>query len=208
VRTIVIRLAGDTVGKGRARARLVKPKRGAAFVTLYTPAKTRKFEKELRDAADLEMVRGRHKRLKGPLMVDVIVVKPVPKSWPKRTRELALAGLVRPTGKPDFDNYAKAACDALNPQRDKRTGILAGGIWRDDAEVVDGRVAKWYGPDDQTGIEVRASELDEADLCRLADIPFIPGGLPLPEIAEPIEADDDEELPPRLDPPDEVEQVE
>lgn len=50
------------------------------------------------------------------------------------------AGVVKPsaptyhTSKPDFDNVAKAACDALTQL----------GIWRDDSLVVDARVEKLY----------------------------------------------------------------
>jgi len=38
------------------------------------------------------------------------------------------------TSKPDFDNIGKAACDALTHL----------GVWKDDAQVVDGRVMKKF----------------------------------------------------------------
>lgn len=160
MRTIVIRLAGTPQGKGRARTRIVQPRGGGgeAFATIFTPAKTRKFEAALRAAAALVM-KGQRRRLEGPLQIDVVVVMPIPKSWPKRTQQLARIGVVRPTTRPDWDNFAKV-CDALN-----------GCVWRDDAEIVDGKVTKWYGAPEQVGIEIIAKELDEADLRRLAGLP-------------------------------------
>ena len=159
MRTIVIRLAGTPQGKGRARTRIVQPRGGReAFATIFTPTKTRRFEKALTDAAVLAMG-GQRRQLKGPLQIDVVVVMPIPKSWPKRTQEMARVGLIRPTSRPDWDNFAKV-CDALNEI-----------VWRDDAEIVDGKVTKWYGAHDQVGIEITARELDDADLRRLAGLP-------------------------------------
>jgi Holliday junction resolvase RusA-like endonuclease len=60
-----------------------------------------------------------------PLSVVVIAYMERPKSKPKR--------MLFPTGKPDWDNIGKLACDALN-------GIL----WRDDAVIVDGTTRKRY----------------------------------------------------------------
>jgi Holliday junction resolvase RusA-like endonuclease len=56
----------------------------------------------------------------------------VPASWPRNKRDAALAGVIRPTGRPDFDNICKMV-DALN-------GI----VWLDDTQVVDARVEKHY----------------------------------------------------------------
>lgn len=70
-----------------------------------------------------------------PLRVLVSAYFERPKSKPKK--------VVFPTGKPDWDNIGKLVCDALN-------GIL----WRDDAVIVDGSVAKLYCTEDnpQPGI--------------------------------------------------------
>jgi Holliday junction resolvase RusA-like endonuclease len=64
----------------------------------------------------------------------VKVYRQVPKSMPKRKRELALAGSLRPTTRPDVKNIIWGIEDALN-------GI----IWADDSQVVgyDGS-GKWY----------------------------------------------------------------
>ena len=64
-------------------------------------------------------------------------------SWSRRDQEAALAGGIRPTSKPDWDNHAKVT-DALN-------GI----VWHDDSQVVDGRSIKVYSDSPALRIEVR-----------------------------------------------------
>jgi Holliday junction resolvase RusA-like endonuclease len=115
--SITIELAGEPKGKGR-------PRFGKGFT--YTPAKTRSYETALRWAAQLAM-RGR-KPLEGPLSLAVEALMPVPTSWSRKRQLMAVAGDIRPTTRPDFDNINKTL-DALN-------GI----VWRDDAQV-----ATWSG---------------------------------------------------------------
>lgn len=141
---VVIVLSGTPQGKGRARRRSVKTRDGRKFITTYTPAKTRRYEAALQAAA-VSVMRGRAK-LDGALRLLMIAVVAVPASWPKRKREFALAGRIRPTSKPDWDNIAKT-CDALN-----------GVVWVDDARIVDGRVVKWYGPEPE--VEIRVDVID------------------------------------------------
>ena len=52
----------------------------------------------------------------------------VPKSWSNKKRDAALAGTIRPTGKPDWDNFAKML-DAFNEI-----------VWIDDAQIVEGSI--------------------------------------------------------------------
>jgi Holliday junction resolvase RusA-like endonuclease len=118
---ITIELTGEPKGKGRPRFG-----NGRAF----TPAATRSYEAALRWAAQ-EAMRS-SPPLDGPLVVNVIMFMPIPKSWSKRDRTAALSGELRPTGKPDWDNGAKVT-DALNEI-----------VWRDDSQIVDGRVVKVY----------------------------------------------------------------
>lgn len=120
---IEIYLAGVPVGKGRPR--FVKST-GRAF----TPEKTVRFEDRLSIVAQEAM--GGRSPLTGPLDVEIEIRMPVPLSKPKRWREAALAGLIRPTKKPDWDNFGKMT-DAMNMI-----------VWVDDAQIVDGRVKKIY----------------------------------------------------------------
>lgn len=120
---IEIILAGVPVGKGRPR--FVKST-GRAF----TPEKTVRFEDRLSIVAQ-EAMAGRAP-LDGPLAVELEVRMPVPLSKPKRWRDAALAGLIRPTKKPDADNFAKGldACNMI--------------VWVDDAQIVELHVKKIY----------------------------------------------------------------
>ncbi len=120
---IEIVLAGVPVGKGRPR--FVKST-GRAF----TPEKTVRFEDRLSIAAQMAMA-GRAP-LDGPLEVEVEIRMPVPISKPKRWRDAALAGTIRPTKKPDADNFAKML-DAANMI-----------VWVDDSQIVELKVTKIY----------------------------------------------------------------
>ena len=86
----------------------------------------------------------------GPVEVFVEARCDVPLSWPKRKRQAALAGLVRPTGRPDADNIAKLILDALN---------RSGRYWRDDAQVVELRARKVYAAVPETVVVVRAARV-------------------------------------------------
>jgi Holliday junction resolvase RusA-like endonuclease len=127
---ITIRLAGVPEGKGRARSTLIKPRGKPAFISNYTPANTRRYESNLKFVA--QEIMGGRAPLEGPLKVCVFASFPVPASWSKKKQAAALSGEVRPTTKPDADNLMKVL-DALNQV-----------VWRDDSQIVDGFVRKFY----------------------------------------------------------------
>lgn len=119
---------GEPKGKGRPRF----TRAGHA----YTPARTREYE-DLIALRALQEMRGRHPIPRDvPLHVKIIAIFGVPVSWPKKKRLAALQGVLRHTQKPDYDNVAKAVCDALN-------GI----VFEDDCQIVRGYVEKIYGPE-------------------------------------------------------------
>ena len=67
--------------------------------------------------------------------VEITAFYEIPKSAGKKKRQEMLAGFrLRPTKKPDADNVAKVICDSLN-------GIA----YRDDAQVAELTVRKFYG---------------------------------------------------------------
>lgn len=117
------KVPGEPVGKGR-------PRFVRATGRTYTPEKTERYEnlvklafiKEYPDVTPIE----------GPLAVTMVANFSIPKSWSKKKQALAIAGVLRPTKKPDTDNIAKIK-DALN-------GIA----WRDDAQVVEESISKNY----------------------------------------------------------------
>jgi Holliday junction resolvase RusA-like endonuclease len=141
IEPLVVVLKGEPQGKGRPRSRIATGRGGAAFIAVYTPKATRDYENALALAGRITM--GSRPPLKEPLVVSVIALMPVPSSWSRRKRDAALAGTVRPTGAPDWDNLAKVL-DALN-------GI----VWRDDAQIVSGSVEKWYGEEPEIKVEIR-----------------------------------------------------
>lgn len=155
---ICFELKGLPGHKARHRSRLVIPKeawtvsaRGDRFISelgmkrlfiqQYPDPETEKYERVLAEAAGLFM-RGRPPT-DAPLAMVVHSFRPIPVSWTKRDKEAALTGAVRPTSRPDWDNYGKIT-DAFN-------GI----VWADDSQVIDGRVLKFYSDRPALRVEVR-----------------------------------------------------
>lgn len=126
---VLIVLDGAPVGKGRPRARSVRPRGGGEFISFYPDGPTAAYEARLKAAAVVVM-RGKEV-LDEPLGVTVDAFVPIPVSWSRRDREAALAGRLCP-GKPDADNYLKIV-DALNEV-----------VWRDDSLIVRAVVTKYY----------------------------------------------------------------
>jgi Holliday junction resolvase RusA-like endonuclease len=120
---------------------MVFPRKGKPFIHTYPEPATAAYEKTLAQAARL-LMRGRAPTDK-PVALLVHCFREIPKSWNRRDREAALAGAIRPTSKPDWDNHAKVS-DSLN-------GI----VWLDDSQVVDGRSIKLYSDRPALRIEVR-----------------------------------------------------
>lgn len=133
-----ITIPGEMRGKGRPKFST----RGG-FARAYTDAKTVSAENWVKTCA-VEQVGN--PVLEGPLSVSVAISVGVPVSWSKKKRAAALAGEIRPTGKPDFDNTSKLICDALN-------GI----VWKDDAQITDARFSKRYAETPETAVMVRAA---------------------------------------------------
>jgi Holliday junction resolvase RusA-like endonuclease len=104
----------EPVAKGRPRM----SKFGA-----YTPAKTRKAEKELAESAKYQMKVLKQDPYACPLIVAIefILKKPKKPSQPFPSRS-------------DIDNYAKLVCDALNEI-----------VWDDDSLIVDLYLIKRWG---------------------------------------------------------------
>lgn len=115
-------LTGAPMAKERVRV----TKTGHA----YTPERTLNYEARLAHAAQIAM--GGRPLLEGPLKAEVEIRMPVAASKPKKWQAAALAGSIRPTKKPDADNFAKVL-DALN--------LI---VWTDDSQVVDLHVTKIY----------------------------------------------------------------
>src|SRR6185312_6076820 len=83
---------------------------------------------------------------RGPVLMTVRAVFPIPPSWPAWKREAAADGLIWHTAKPDLDNIIKLVKDAL-------PGIA----YDDDAQVVGypGEPIKLYGSDPGITVTLR-----------------------------------------------------
>jgi Holliday junction resolvase RusA-like endonuclease len=101
---VTIVIGGPPTAKGRPRI----TRRGFA----YTPAATRKYEAHGRLAAQQAM-NGRPP-ITVPVRAEIAIDLPVPASWSVKRRDAALAVDIRPTSRPDADNYIKAALDSIN----------------------------------------------------------------------------------------------
>ena len=134
--TLPLILTIPGVPRGKGRPRFVK-----ATGRAYTPADTLSYEGVIRHEAALEM-RG-EPPIDGPLSIAVTAVLPIPASWSRKKREAAIAGALWPTGRPDADNYLKAACDALNSI-----------VYRDDSQLVRMEASKCYGVSPRLSITV------------------------------------------------------
>lgn len=115
---------GDPQGKARPR---FSRKSG----TVYTPAKTAKYEKEIRQS--FLAVGGKLIPNGGYVTVAVDAYFKIPKSYIKRKRLACEQSIKRPDKKPDIDNILKVVLDALNKV-----------AYEDDKQVVEVRCRKWY----------------------------------------------------------------
>ena len=130
---IIIRLAGEPKGKAR-------PRFSRASGRAFTPAHTAKYEAALRVAAQDAM--GERPPLTEALAVIVTAAMPIAASWSKVKQQRARDGLIRPTNRPDADNYAKSL-DGLNEV-----------VFRDDAQIVELTVRKIFSDKPELRIEV------------------------------------------------------
>jgi len=111
---------GAPQGKGR-------PRFGNGHA--YTPEKTRDYE----ELVGWEYKRQVNKFYEGAVAMAIFAYYPIPKSATKANRAKMLSAEIRPQCKPDADNIAKVFADALN-------GIA----YKDDAQIVELRVYKYY----------------------------------------------------------------
>jgi Holliday junction resolvase RusA-like endonuclease len=135
---------------------------GRACSQTFDPAKSKNWKQdvrlqvlaELRKAGDVPTAH------EGPVIMDLFFYLPRPKSLPKR--------VVHHLKKPDKGNLEKGVEDALK-----------GLIWRDDSQVIDGRVRKQYGDPPRVVIALQLFDATEpegkyfsmADERRTAHVP-------------------------------------
>lgn len=127
---------GEPVAQGRPRASTF-----GGFVRMYDPKKSSDYKDYVRLAASEH---APEKLIEGPVALQLRVYKPIPKSFSGKKAARAEAGELRPTSKPDVDNYVKGIKDALK-----------GVIWKDDSQVVELSAGKYYGQRPRVEISIR-----------------------------------------------------
>jgi Holliday junction resolvase RusA-like endonuclease len=129
---------GEPVAQGRPRF-----SNQGGFTKVYDPAKSKDFKKYVKLVASQNRP---DKLLEGPISMEVKIFKASLKSFSKKKAAQAEEGVLRPLTKPDVDNYVKGVKDALKSV-----------IWRDDSQVVDLYISKWYS--ETPRIEIIIKEL-------------------------------------------------
>ena len=118
-------IPGEPVSK--ARPRFSKWSKKA-----YNTKKTTDYEKLVKDIYML----SEQETIEGEIVAVIECYFKVPKSDSKVTRLAKLSNIARPIKKPDVDNLAKICLDGLN-----------GLAYKDDSQIVDLRIRKWYSND-------------------------------------------------------------
>jgi Holliday junction resolvase RusA-like endonuclease len=126
---------GEPVAQGRPRFSTQ-----GGFTRAYDPKKSSDFKQYVRLVASEN---APSELLSEELQLTVDVYRTIPKSFSKKKTEMAKSGALRPTSKPDVDNYVKGIKDALNKV-----------IWKDDSQIVSLTVRKWYSDKPRIEIEV------------------------------------------------------
>lgn len=138
-------IPGDAVPQGRPRVVRI----GGRTIA-YDPPKSKAYKALVRQCAAQNAPK---EPLDGAVTLDVRIYRSVPKSWNKKKRDAALAGVIQPTTKPDVSNVVKGIEDALN------------GIWyKDDSQIVHEYSMKQYAREPGVIVKMQGDyEDDRAD---------------------------------------------
>ena len=125
---IKFEIPGPPTGKGRPRFARV-----GNYTKTYTPEETASYENLVRL---MYRTQCHGFRFEDGTQLDMRIYAyfPIPKSASKKKRAKMLSGEIRPTKKPDWDNSGKIIADSLNEI-----------AYKDDSQIVDGMVRKFYG---------------------------------------------------------------
>lgn len=124
-----------------------RPRKGASG-HMYTPKRTRDFEKLVGDVAKTIA----RPAFTCPVVVRIIIMEPVPKSYKGIKREAATSGLISPPVG-DLDNKVKAITDGLN-------GIA----YLDDNQINRIIASRLYGDRHSISVTIRRNGLSAKEL--------------------------------------------
>ncbi len=142
VRRILMTLYGNPVVQGRPRF-----SRQGGFVKTYDPIKSRTYKALIRLELQPLLSDPDFTPIDKACCLNLKVFRALPKSFSKKKREEALLGYIRPTTKPDTDNYVKGVLDALN-----------GTALKDDSVVCEIFARKFYSERPRIEVVLEAKE--------------------------------------------------
>ena len=119
---------GNPVAQGRPRF-----SRQGGFVKAYDPIQSKSYKQLIRLELQPLLSDPDFTPIDKACCLNLKVFRSMPKSFSKKKREEASLGYVRPTTKPDIDNYVKGVLDALN-----------GTVLKDDSVVCEIFARKFY----------------------------------------------------------------
>ena len=140
VRRILMTLYGNPVAQGRPRF-----SRQGGFVKAYDPIKSKAYKALI--ILDLQplLAKPGFRQFKNPCRVHLLICRAIPSGFSQKKRKEAIEAKIRPTTRPDTDNYIKGILDALN-----------GTVLKDDSIVCEINAGKIYS--DKPRIEVMVEE--------------------------------------------------
>lgn len=142
---VIMKFSVNIKPKAKGRPRFV---RRGSFVSTYTPKTTSDYEKTIREAF-IEQCKGQYdKEYTGMIKMSIWAFFEPPKSYSKKKKlELLETPHLK---KPDSDNIAKSILDALN-------GIA----WKDDSQISDIDIHKYYDEEDKIIVEIEYVQRSE-----------------------------------------------
>lgn len=117
---------GEPVAQGRPRFST----RGN-LVRTYDPKKSRDWKDYAKYILKYSMQRRKYTLIEEACRLSIKVYKSIPKSYSKKKTQMCMNGTIRPSVKPDLDNYIKAVKDAMGGDKDNKI------VWYDDSLVVE-----------------------------------------------------------------------
>jgi Holliday junction resolvase RusA-like endonuclease len=123
---ISIFVKGEVKAQPRPKAR-----RMVQRIAIYTPPTAKGWKEAVMRAA--RPYKGRFEKGEA-LQVDMCFYLVRPKSHYKNNGELRKSICLYHVQKPDFDNLAKAVCDAIDDA----------GVWHDDSQIITSKISKYW----------------------------------------------------------------
>lgn len=132
----MIIIPGEPQPQLRPRARVAGKR-----VIMYDPPKSRKYKEFVKRMAKQQWPND---PTPAAISLKIDIYRPIPKSTSKVRTKKKEEKEIRPIVRPDVDNYAKTILDGLN-------GI----VFKDDSQIVDMRVRKFYSINPRVEISVK-----------------------------------------------------